>query len=174
MQQPEGKKLHELVIFDLDSTLSDVRHRHALSPFVDPASNWPTYAKAGLHDTPLTDAIVLLNLLWERYGIYILTGRDAAAWDETKAWLALHGVKYDFLKMREATDVDDNGVYKAAYIEKLKADGFEVKILLDDWPGVINTVRAGGTPALCVNPLYVDSEMASYDAQHKQAVDDAR
>lgn len=163
------KKLDELCIFDIDSTLAHVMHRDHLLPFKNKSSDWPTYAKACVRDTPIAGAITLLNLLGNHYGTYLLSGRDGSARAETMWWLSKHGAKYDFLKLREPGDVDDNGLYKAAHIAALKAEGYKVHLLIDDWPDTVNTVSAAGTPALCVNPMYKDKAMEGYSAALKEA-----
>lgn len=167
LTQPAGKRFNELVIFDLDATLAHTLHRSHLSPFVDPNSDWPTYAKACVNDTPIAGTIALANLLWNHYGVYLLSGRDGSAWEETRWWLARHGVKYDFLKLRDEGDLEDNGVYKSKHIESLKDDGYTVHLLIDDWPATIDAVSKSGTPSLCVNPRYRDDTMADYELSRR-------
>jgi predicted secreted acid phosphatase len=160
---PPGKKFNELVIFDLDSTLANTSQRRHLSPYQDPSSDWVKYAKACANDTPIAGAVALANLLWNHYGIFILSGREDAAMAETKWWLARHQVMHDFLKLREAGDTEDNGLYKAECIEQLKNDGYTIHLLIDDWPDTVNTVMLYGTPALCVNPMYNNKSVAQHE-----------
>lgn len=160
---PAGKRFDELVVFDLDATLAHTLHRSHLSPFVNKDSDWPTYAKACVNDKPIAGAIALVNLLWRHYGIYILSGRDCAAYNETIWWLSRHEVMYDFLHLREEGDLEDNGIYKSKHIDSLKDDGYKVHLLIDDWPATIDSVTKSGTPALCVNPRYRDETMADYE-----------
>jgi hypothetical protein len=157
------KKYNELMIFDLDSTLSDTRHRNHLSPFVNSDSDWPKYAKACVDDPPMLSNIYMMNTMWEHWGIYLLTGRDIAAHDETRWWLSRHGAKYDFLKMRDTTDIEGNGAYKVKHIKELLDSGYKVHCLFDDWPATVEEVRKSGVNAVCLNPMYVDEAMLGYE-----------
>jgi hypothetical protein len=159
----------ELIIWDLDSTLSHTLHRHDLSPFVNPESDWPTYANACLLDPPIKGAITLLNLLSPFYGIYILSGRDGSAYINTIEWLEIHRVKYDYLRLRQSDDPDGNGEYKSRHIQRLKDEGYTVHLLVDDWPATCDAVEAIGTPTLCVNPRYVDLTMKGFEDYLKKA-----
>jgi|SRR5882724_6421216 len=152
----------DMVVVDLDSTLADTRQRHHLSPTEDPTKTWVDYAGACIGDAPIEGSIALVRLLYPHYFIYILTGRDGSSRLQTETWLDIHGVPYDSLRMREIGDIEGNGHYKATEIEKMRRAGFRDKLFIDDWPSVCETVENEGTPALCVNPRYIDLSMKGY------------
>ena len=66
--------MKDIVIFDLDGTLSDGRHRLHLLPKKDmhlPRS-WDEFNKAAIDDTPIKDNTELLDSLDSLYEIIIL------------------------------------------------------------------------------------------------------
>lgn len=152
----------DMVVVDLDSTLADTRQRHYLSPTEDPSKTWEDYAGACSADLPIEGSVALLRLLHPHYFIYILTGRDGSARAKTEKWLAEYNIPYDLLRMREPTDIEGNGNYKTKEIAKMVELGFKAKLFIDDWPSVCESVEGEGTPALCVNPRYIDLSMKGY------------
>jgi hypothetical protein len=153
---PTGKKFNEIIVCDIDGTLADNQHRSNLVPTSGEVRDWTAHAKACVEDSPISGTIALVNLLWNHYGIFLLSNRDSAAMDETRWWLSRYGVMYDFLKLREPGDVEGSSAYKVQAIDNMKNDGYTVHILLDDLPCTVKEVSAAGTPVVCINPLYSD------------------
>lgn len=153
---PTGKKFNELIVCDLDGTLADNQHRKHLVPAPGGERDWTLYSKACVYDMPIVGVISLINLLWNHYGIFLLSNRESSAMDETRWWLSRHGVMYDFIKLREPGDVAGSSEYKVQAIESIKDDGYKVHLLIDDLPSTFTQVSSAGTPVVCVNPLYSD------------------
>jgi hypothetical protein len=153
---PVGKKFNELIVCDLDGTLADNRHRKHLVPEQGELRDWTPYSKACVDDTPINGVISLINMLWNHYGIFLLSNRESSAMDETRWWLSRHKVMYDFIQLREPGDVEGSSEYKVKAIDSLRDDGYTVNLLIDDLPATFTQVSAAGTPVVCVNPLYSD------------------
>ena len=144
------------VVYDLDSTLADTRHRWHLNPRADPTSDWEKYSMACPDDLPIKGTIVRMQLDYMDYQVHICTGRSDAAHDLTVAWLDQHaGPAYDYLKMRLAGDHTPNGVYKVNYIRELSKQGVPVALFYEDWgEAAAYIAEHTGVPVLGINPFY--------------------
>lgn len=133
------------VIFDLDGTLADGRHRlHAL-PKVDPhlPRSWDEFNKLAYLDAPIKNNIELCNSLYDAdHWLVILTGRNEIVRGDTVDWLRQHGVKYDQLVMRGIDDDRKDIHFKEEWV-KLQAPG-EILCAFDDLPHVVKHFRRLG------------------------------
>lgn len=167
----------KVCIFDLDSTLSDTRQRHSLSPFVDSSKTWDDYSLASANDLPMQGTIALVRMLIPNYEIHILTGRRESALEVTKAWLAKYKVPYDVLRMRKESDPFTNEEYKVEYLISLLDRGLNPVLFINDWPEECEEVeKRVGIPTLCVNPRYecgADPVLVGW-AGLKDSVDNAK
>lgn len=131
-----------VVIVDYDGTLSDGTHRLHLLPAKDLhlTESWSEFNEAAKHDTPIADTIAIINGLWvSGFAVIILTGRSDEVESESHTWLMNHGVKYDFMIMRRATDNRKDTVIKE---EVLRAIGLDkITCAFDDSPNVIKHFR---------------------------------
>lgn len=145
---------------DLDSTLCDTSHRHHI---IDeqihadpPTATWVDYSMACTDDQLIAGTAALLRLLDMFYTIILITGRNEEARELTEAWLKAYDVPYDFLIMRRASQegehVHSNGVWKRHEIAKLNNVGYDVRLLIDDWPDVALEVGKDLIPCLVVVP----------------------
>lgn len=89
--------MSEQVIFDLDGTLSDNRHREHLIEGED--KKWREYLAKCVEDSPVRKTISKLNEMSEEYEIIILTCRSDEVEEETIEWLNKNNVNYDRLIM---------------------------------------------------------------------------
>lgn len=159
------------VIFDLDSTLADTRHRQWMVPLIkqrkgdsrpiDNSPTWDTYSLACTGDTPIAGTVALARFLdWRCYDgmplLAIVTGRSESARTDTENWLQAYKVPYDRLIMRPAGDRTPNPVFKVDVIDKLRDDGHEVVLFVDDYAAVADAIRHyhPDIPVLLVNPGY--------------------
>jgi hypothetical protein len=149
-----------IVLSDIDSTLADVRHRHHLAPHNTPGNTWQDFSMACADDEPFMGPITLLQMLSDQYPIYLVSSRDDAAYDLTMKWLDRYEVPCDVLRLRKPSEREDNSIYKMRYIKELQADGFDIKLVLEDWPPVVQVLRDHGLNVVCVNPMY---SHVSYD-----------
>lgn len=136
--------MKNVVIFDLDGTLADGRHRlHAL-PKVDPhlPRSWDEFNKLAIYDKPIKDNIRLCNLLSICQHIIILTGRNEIVRKETEQWLSDNKVFYDELIMRGLDDDRKDIHTKEEVIKKLGVDN--ILCAFDDLPHVVKHFRSLG------------------------------
>lgn len=151
--------MHEkkIATFDLDSTLADTGHRHALIDRVN-GTDWDAYSKACINDAVILASKVLLEILNEAgYEVHFVTGRTIAAWDETVDWLVKNGFKFAGLWMDNTPDGDHFSVfgghaeYKLARIREVEEHtGAKVRLHVDDWAEVKQVLEKHGIPCLCV------------------------
>jgi hypothetical protein len=134
-----------IYIFDLDGTLSDGTHRLHLLPKKDLhlTESWTAFNMAAGDDAPIEDTIAVLNALssGDRV-IIILTGRSDEARSITQKWLLDHGVQYDYLIMRRASDNRKDTVIKEEELRKIGLD--RIVAAWDDSPNVIAHLRGLG------------------------------
>jgi hypothetical protein len=141
-----------VVIFDLDGTLANGKHRNHAVPAPEDADKtwaWDRHNLLATKDVPITDTINICNILHKTHRIIILTGRCAVAEDLTIAWLAKHNVHYDELIMRGIEDHRPDTCYKE---EELRSIGLD-KILcaFDDLEHIALMIRELGVTCYLVN-----------------------
>lgn len=148
----------DIVLSDLDSTLSNTLGRAHLTAG-DPSTHedWIPYSKACVNDLPIDGPVRALQLLSKLYPIFIVSGRNVEAIEETSEWLSLVEVPFEELRLRGPQDIRHNGDYKVAYIRELRARGFNPILMLEDHIGVSEMVEAEGVPTITVNPRYEDT-----------------
>lgn len=134
----------QIVIFDLDGTLADGRHRLHLLPTKDYhlTESWTEFNLAAMDDAPIKDNIQLCNALHRHYYIIILTGRSDVARDITARWLQLHGVQYSELIMRSQSDNRKDVAIKEEYLRHIGLD--KILCCFDDLPHVAYHMRGLG------------------------------
>lgn len=134
------------VVFDLDGTLADGRHRLHLLPTkdYDKTESWIEFNLAAAGDLPFWDNIELCNLfaLSGDYNVVILTGRSDVARDITEGWLDKHGVQYNELVMRSQTDNRKDTVIKEEYLRSIGLEN--ILCCFDDLPHVAYHLRSLG------------------------------
>ncbi|QFP93570.1 hypothetical protein [Pectobacterium phage CX5] len=134
------------VIFDLDGTLADGRHRLHLLPTkdYDKTESWTVFNLAAVDDLPFRDNIHLCNMCARAEGthVIILTGRSDVAYDITRDWLARHGVEYHDLVMRSQSDNRKDTVIKEEFLRSIGLNN--VLCCFDDLPHVAYHLRSLG------------------------------
>ena len=132
------------VIFDLDGTLADGRHRLHLLPTkdYDKTESWTEFNLAAVDDLPFWDNIYLCDALSSHYKIVILTGRSDVAREVTLDWLSKHGVYFDELVMRSQSDNRKDTVIKGEYLRSIGLEN--ILCCFDDLPHVAYHLRSLG------------------------------
>ncbi|QBP32931.1 polynucleotide kinase [Shigella phage Buco] len=133
-----------IIVFDLDGTLADGRHRLHLLPKKDYhlTESWTEFNLAAVDDLPIRDNIVLCNALYQHYYIIILTGRSDVAGQVTRQWLQKHGVMYSELIMRKQTDNRKDVQIKEEELRRIGLD--QILCCFDDLPHVAYHMRGLG------------------------------
>lgn len=134
------------VIWDLDGTLADGRHRLHLLPKkdYDKTESWTEFNLASVDDTPFQNNIDLCNLMAFRdyYKVIILTGRSDVARSVTEDWLDIYGVNYTELVMRKQSDNRKDTVIKEEYLRSIGLDN--IWCCFDDLPHIAYHLRSLG------------------------------
>lgn len=136
------------VIFDLDGTLADVRHR--LHHVRKSPPDWKSFFEAGVDDPVILSSKQLAEVIYfsgpDRSELVICSGRPRDYETESRAWLLRHGIFYDRLMMRPSGDTRPDHVIKKEMLDRLRSDGYEVKFSVDDRPSVVKMWRENGVP----------------------------
>ncbi len=154
--------LRDVVLCDLDSTLFITEHRHHLAPTRDSSRTWSDYAKACVRDELIAGTAAALRMLYPRRQVHLISGRDGSALVETRSCLASFGVPYDRLTLRPLGIEDSNADLKVSYVRKLRAEGLNPVLLLDDWPDTVAAVEREGVPTIRVGNSYATPEPDGY------------
>ena len=135
------------IIFDMDGTLADIRHRR---PLVDTRPrNWPAFQKLA-HLDPCFEPLAVLarSLPLAGHRIILCTGRGEQERPVTETWLAKYRIPHDQLYMRAKKDYRADDVIKAELLACMRADGYHPELAFDDRDRVVAMWRANGV--LCV------------------------
>lgn len=147
------------VIFDLDGTLADIKHRlHNIHPVTpeqhknaaegDYLPDWDAFNMACNRDEPKNHIIELLKMC-QRYGksIAIFSGRMETARERTIEWLRRHGINYDVLEMRKSKDHrSDAEVKREMFFKHFNAR--QIWFVVDDRDNVVQFWRDLGLTCL--------------------------
>lgn len=132
----------DYVIFDIDGTLADCRHRIS---HTGPKMDWNAFLdpRNVSRDTPIQGTIDLLNMCNDEYDfIYFVSGRPASLMDVTIAWLERHFSAFDhhrhFLLMRPDKDFRPDHIVKEEILDCiLAARQKPPRFVVDDRPSVL-------------------------------------
>ncbi len=146
----------EIVVFDLDGTLSLTEHRvHHLKK--DPP-DWRAFYAACIDDEPNLPIVRLFNDLLRadegflpNYELWILTGRSAEVREQTEAWLAKHLQHYHRLIMRAEGDHTPDTKLKRRWIDEHGLRD-QVAMVFEDRASVVKMWRDEGFTCLQVAP----------------------
>ena len=144
------KKVSKVFVFDIDGTLSNLKHR--LSYIRQTPKDWNTFKSLIPFDTPHED-IIWLTQCFKSYGHVILcSARDETNRKETIDWLVKYNVYFDDLYMREANDYRDDGIIKKELLQEITAKYGKPFMWFDDRNRVVEAVREEGIRVLQVAP----------------------
>lgn len=161
-------------VFDLDSSVANTQRRQHLSPYnqgvkgIEPYKHrhedWIDYAMACSTDLPMMGSIMVMRMSkmlgWSNH---VLSGRSEEARDLTEEWLRKHDAPFDTLRLHAADDIEHNGHYKVNHIKYLQSRGFEIQLVVEDWPAVARLIEQElNVPVLVVNPCYEDQTMTEF------------
>lgn len=129
-----------VVIYDLDSCVSDDRWRQHLLPDYD------TYHFFCPNDLPVNRDIWPTNL--DEFTPVIVTARPEKFRAHTEAWLRQNGFVYVQLYMRGNDDMRTSPELKRDAVERIKHDYFnpEIKMAYDDRQDVLDMYETLGIP----------------------------
>lgn len=132
--------LPPVVVFDIDGTLMDEKHRSHLRD----AKMWEEYFMACDLDTPIEHIVKLTHEYHEKgYEVWLMSGRSDSCEQKTLESMKIHGVYFDKIKLRSKDNFMPDHVLKPAWIGKYI--GIErVEVIYDDTDKVIEGFRKKG------------------------------
>lgn len=128
------------VIFDLDGTICDVKHRRqyvATKP-----RNWDAWNAGLVNDVPHKAVELVyksLHSLRKLYNldVFIVSGRSDDYRPQTEKWLDEYEFKYDRLYMRKYKDHRDDSVVKGEIADEIQ-ETHNIMFVFDDRQRVVN------------------------------------
>lgn len=129
-------------IIDLDGTLTSASWReHHLQ---GRSKDWAGFFAGMGRDAPVAGLVDLTGWIAHHAAVVLLTGRPDDHEPVVRRWLADHCVPYDRLLMRPSGDRRPDTVMKRERYHRDIAPRFDVRIVFDDRPRVIEMWRAEG------------------------------
>jgi hypothetical protein len=130
------------IIFDIDGTLADCRHRrHFVS---DGNHDWKSFNESMVMDPPIKPIVYLLGTLSLEYDIKLVSGRNEDYRPHTLEWLESHTIGGFDLRMRPAGDYRPDEVIKEEILLQLKSEGWWPDLVIDDREQVVQMWRRHG------------------------------
>lgn len=141
------------VIFDLDGTVCDTRHR--LYHLLKEPKDWDAWNAACSDDTPHVYVIELARML-QTAGVTIVvcSSRLVPLQRETMVQLAMFQFPYSLLMMRKIGDTRPDTEVKLDMLRTLRCEGagsLDIKFAVDDRPEVVQMWRDNGVPCFVVD-----------------------
>lgn len=147
----------QCVIFDLDGTLADCRHR--LHHIKNGNKNWAAFFNEMGKDTAIGYVVKLLDLIHladdsesDDYNLSIIlcSGRPDSHRAQTEKWLHEMVIYHDLLLMRKTGDFRPDTAVKFEMLKKLREAGYDVLFAVDDRPDIVKMWRENGVPCFAV------------------------
>lgn len=130
------------IIVDVDGTLA--KRAEVRGPFDYDLSHM---------DEPYADIFELVNLYkLANYKILVVSGREDICREITGEWLLRHGLRYDELFMRKASDYRQDAIVKQEIYQNLIAPFYDIRVVIDDRVQVVVMWRSLGLRVLQVAP----------------------
>ena len=136
------KIANEIIIFDIDGTLADGRHREH---FVTGGGkkDWASYYSLLHLDEPIE---IVCNWLRHEYNsgrtVVIVSGRPDTYSKDTEQWLWENELFYHYLFMRKGSDKREDSIIKSEILDLLPKD--QIVCAVDDRPRVLRMWQERG------------------------------
>jgi phosphoglycolate phosphatase-like HAD superfamily hydrolase len=138
------------VIFDIDGVLADAAGRQHYLDWGD----WKGFFD-GVGEDPIIEEIErLLELLDSSLLVILVTGRPRRVQPHTLAWLERYRIRWDLLIMRDFGDYSGVDRFKRETFHELLAQGFDVRLALDDDPKNHAMYVSEGVPCIYIHSGY--------------------
>jgi hypothetical protein len=144
------------VVFDLDGVLSDAAGRQHFLDDATGAKDWRAFFAASADDPLIEDVHCLLSLLDPTLLVVLLTARPTTVQAQTLAWLDRYHVRWDLLVMRPEHRYQPAVVFKAAMVDALRAEGFDLRLAFEDDRRNVAMFRDKGVPCVYIHSGYYE------------------
>jgi FMN phosphatase YigB (HAD superfamily) len=136
------------VLFDIDGTLADIRHRRGYLEGERP--DWYRFNEAMGNDTPNIPIVALYKTLWASgdYKIEIVTGRNERFRAVTENWFVWNEIPLSSITMRPDKDFRPDSELKQDILDGLLAKGHKIAFVVDDRQQVVDMWRRNGISCL--------------------------
>ena len=134
----------KVVLFDIDGTIADIRHRR---PFLmQEKPDWDSFNKLMGQDTPNGPVVSLYRSLWKSnlFEIILVSGRNEKYRKITEQWLVWNEIPFDRLLMRMDDDNRADYLIKQEILYKLISEGKKIEFVVDDRQQVVDMWRQNG------------------------------
>lgn len=140
------------MIFDLDGVLSDAaRRQHYLE---GRRRDWDAFFDACGEDPLVEDVAALLELLEESLAVVLLSARPLRVQAQTLAWLRRYQLRWDLLVMRDRGSFESARDFKAAAVEELRGQGFDLRLSFEDDQRNVEMFRTMGVRSIYIHSGY--------------------
>lgn len=138
------------IIFDLDGTLADCRHRRHLVEGKN--TDWDKFYQECVNDEPFYHMQPIVVGLWQQgFKIHIWSGRSDVVLEETQDWLREYAFPYNILKMRKEGDYTPDEYLKQKWLDQFIAEHKKPPLMVfDDRQKVVDMWRRNGITCLQV------------------------
>ena len=132
------------IIFDIDGTLADIRHRRGYLDGDRP--DWRRFNEVMGDDTPNGPVVSLYKTLWEsgQYKVEIVTGRNERFRSVTENWFIWNEIPFANITMRPDKDYRSDNELKQEILNGLLAKGHNIAFAIDDRQQVVDMWRRNG------------------------------
>ncbi len=134
----------QIVLVDMDGTLTDVSHRLHFINQPGKRKNWKRFFEAMDTDPPIAEIADWVRELAQQYVIVIVTGRPETYRERTIAWLRRYGVPWDEMYMRPDGDHRADHIVKKEILDAFGPRCDLIAFVIDDRPSVCDMWRAAG------------------------------
>lgn len=150
VRRPAEARRHEVtpgglppaVVVDLDGTLTSATWREHL--VAEGRKDWRRFFAGMGRDAPVRALVDLVAWVADDAAVVLLTGRPEDHESTVRRWLGEHGVVYDELLMRPGGDRRPDTVMKRERYLRDIAPRYDVRLVIDDRPKVIEMWREEG------------------------------
>ncbi len=153
---------------DIDGVIADPTHR--LRHIEQRPKDWAAFFADAHADPPLPTGVAeVLRLQQTGLTIVYVSGRPSYLRDQTRSWLARHGLPSGDMHLRRARDYRPAPTMKLDIYQRLALD-FDIQAIVDDDDRVVATLTANGFPVIHAD-WYLPGEgdqAALTDAQDEQ------
>lgn len=134
----------QVILIDIDGTLADTTHRHKY--IQSEPKDWASFYGACLDDAPIAPTIRLVKALFESrlFVCAYVTGRPESTRRDTEEWLKRQGLPTGPIAMRVYGDHRPDYSVKREAIERLRANGWDPVLAIEDRRQVVDMYRAEG------------------------------